>query len=201
MKGGAGKRPSYLEGSKKTVSKEKPVEQPKREKEDREIAAWSVWLLPRRPLVAVIVVGTLFLCFGLAYWAVPSFLFLAAVMAILLNRLAAYLFPTRYFLNENTVGYRTFLGKDVRNWSQLFTYYEYPDGVLLCLDTGTVRGRMGEGLFLYYSAGNQNEDEVLSEVKKRLKPPDRAKAAKKKQFGGGIRSAWRRVRGLGKDKS
>lgn len=207
-------RPSYLRGSmgpKKggqgvAVEKSKQVAAPQEKKqepepkevEDKPIYAWTIWLLPRRPLVSVLVVMSLAGCIFIAYWAFPQVFFVVIISLILLNRLAPFLFPMKCSLNEVTVGYRTFLASDVRPWTNFLTYHEFPDGVLLTHDTRTIRGRMREGLFLYYYPDKSNKDEILRIVQSKLKPPEQAFEMKDKETEdkGGIGSAIRRVRRL-----
>ncbi len=202
------RRPSYLSGPTGSAKAPAPapVPEPKKEEapqleEDTEILRWKVWLLPRRPLVSVVVVVTLLACIGVAYWAFPNFLFVLIITYILLNRLGPYLFPVTYILTEQTAGYKTILTKDIRPWSRVFTFYGFPDGVLLSNDTRNIRGRIREGLFMYYEDGAANKDQVLEVVKSKLKPPEEALAPKSndKEFKGGIGSAMRRLKKL-KDK-
>lgn len=166
------------------------------EKPDVTLSSWKVWLLPRRPAVSAGVVAALFACIGVAYWAFPELIFVGVITLILINRLAPYLFPVKYTLTEKTVGYSTFLAKDTRNWERIFTYYTYPDGVLLSNDVRSVRGRMREGMFLYYEPGATNKDEVLQVVQSKLRSPKEALAPAEGEqpFKGGIGSALRRVR-------
>ncbi len=208
------KRPSYLGGTggpgkisqgesvtsneqePKTSETKKAVE----EKEDTKLYSWRVWLLPRRPLVSTVVIGVLVLSLILAYRTFPQVVFLLAVTLILLNRLAAYLFPVTYILTEKTVGYRALLARDVRDWTRFFTYQEFPDGVLLAHDSRNLRGRMKEGLFLYYDNESSNKDEVLKVVQAKLRPPAEAIQYdnQEKKGKGGFKSALRRVRDLKK---
>jgi len=203
----ASRRPAYLSGpagsvktSQETAAPrvEKPQEaakQPEAAQEDRELYRWKTWLLPRRPALSAVVVIVLVLCLGLAYWAFPQPLFMVVIGLILINRLAPYLFPVTWIFTEETAGYKTLLAKDVRKWGQIFTYYEYPDGVLLSNDLRTVRGRLREGLFVYYEPGGANKERVLEVVKAKLKPPKEAMAPKDAQeFKGGVGSALRRIR-------
>lgn len=202
------RRPSYLTGP---VSPGRPVEvsQDSRTppvpeeaaedeiKEDKELYTWRVWLLPRRPAVSVAVVVVLLTCIGLAYWAFPQIVFVAVIAVILVNRLAPYLFPVKYVLTEETVGYRTFLARDIRSWERIFTFYDQPDGVLLSNDVRSIRGRLREGLFLYYKEGAANREEVLSVVRAKVKPPEEAMAPRNGEtYKGGVGSAFRRVRRL-----
>jgi len=211
------RRPSYLrgpvvagkvrakieEGKKDESDKSRRAQQEAQEdqkeelKKDLELYSWKVWLLPRRPLVSVLVVTSLIGSIALAYWAFPRLFFILVISVILVNRLAPYLFPVRYILREETVGYKTFLARDIRPWQRLFTYYEFPDGVLLTYDTRSIRGRIREGLFLYYDETGSNKDEILSIVRKKLKPPEEAFVPKKEQgYKGGFRSALRRIRSI-----
>lgn len=201
------RRPSYLSGPMgprtspggdarppdDSAEKEKPVPE---EVEDRELFSWSVWLLPRRPLVSAIVVCVLLLCIYLAYWALPEPLFVGLITLILINRLAPYLFPMRCFVSEQKVGYRTFLAADSRPWEKFFTYYKFNDGVLLAHDTRTVRGRFREGLFLYYGKDTPVED-VLAVIGSKLPSPKEAMKPKDdSEYRGGVGSALRRIRKL-----
>lgn len=197
------RRPSYLSGSAgtaKTASAQETAAPAKEEAAqvpalDKEIMRWKVWLLPRRPAVSVAVVVTLIACIGVAYWAFPNLLFVGIITFILVNRLAPYLFPVTYILTEQTAGYKTFAAKDIRPWSKMFTYYEFPDGVLFANDVRGVRGRMREGLFMYYELGAPAKDQILDVVRSKLKPPTEAMAPKPKAVGkGGIGSAIRRIR-------
>lgn len=206
------RRPSYLTGpgsparpgqgqAQPEAATEKKGEAPRRQEqalEDKQLCEWRVWLLPRRPVVSTGVVAALLLCVGLAYWALPNALFVGIITIILFNRLAPYLFPMKYVLTEQTAGYRAFLARDTREWGRIFTYYQYPDGVLLANDVRTVRGRLREGLFLYYETGGANRDEVLKIVQSKLKPPQEALAPKtgKEPYKGGVGSALRRIRRL-----
>ncbi|HHW18786.1 MAG TPA: hypothetical protein GXX30_07780 [Firmicutes bacterium] len=176
---------------------QRPEAQKAEEKEDVELYSWSVWLLPRRPLVSVLVVASLIGSILLAYWTLPQVFFVVIISLILINRLAPYLFPVKYVMTEETVGYRTFLAKDIRPWGNLLTYYQFPDGVLLTHDTRTIRGRMKEGIFLYYEKDGSNKEQVLNIVRSKLKPPKEAFAPREdNEYKGGIRSAWRRIRNL-----
>ena len=208
------KRPSYLGGmggpgkitQDKSVSsnevepKTGETEHAVEEKEDTQLFTWRVWLMPRRPLVSAVVIGVLILSLAFAYWTFPQIIFILAVALILLNRLAAYLFPVNYILTEKTVGYRTLLARDIRDWARFFTYQEFPDGVLLAHDSRNIRGRMKEGLFLYYDTDNSSKDEILKVVKAKLRPPAEAiqHDSQEKQEKGGFKSALRRVRDLKK---
>jgi hypothetical protein len=208
--GPARRRPSYLTGpagsARPVPASAQPETAPKAEKarkeqeavkEDRELCTWKVWLLPRRPVISAAVVMALLTCVGLAYWALPQPIFVVIIGIILINRLAPYLFPVKYVLTEETAGYRTLLARDVREWRRIFTYYDCPDGVLLSNDTRTMRGRLREGLFLYYELGGTNREEVLNVVKAKLKPPKEAMAPKEgRDFKGGVGSAVRRLRKL-----
>ncbi len=206
----ASRRPSYLTGP---VGSVRPVpasalpevapkagearKEQEEVKEDHELYTWKVWLFPRRPLVSAAVVVALFALIALAYWAFPNPFFVSIISVILVNRLAPYLFPVKYVLTEQTVGYRTFLARDVRNWERIFTFYDYPDGVLLANDTRTMRGRLREGLFLYYEPGGTNRDDVLNVVNAKLKTPKEAMAPKEERdYKGGVSSAFRRIRKL-----
>jgi len=210
-------RPSYLRGpvvprrpSQPAIRGEEPGEKEnppaqtleKREMpqdEDKELYRWNIWLFPRRPLVSALVVGSLIVSILLAYWAFPQVLFVAVAALMLLNRLAPYLFPMECILTEKTAGYKAFLAKDIRPWNNLVTYYEFPDGVLLSHDDRSIRGRLREGLFLYYYPDKSNKDEILSIVQSKLKPPKEAfkdREEKDKEHKGGIGSAIRRVRRL-----
>lgn len=178
---------------------DKAAEQRQEAAEDKEIYSWKVWLLPRRPLVSVAVVLTLVFSIWLAYWAFPNSFFIAVISVLLINRLAPYLFPVKYVLREQTVGYTTFLARDIRPWSRFITYYKFKDGVLLSHDTRTIRGRFTEGLFLHYADDLSNKDQVLSVVESRLKPPQEALGPRDdKAYKGGIGSAFRRIRNLSK---
>jgi hypothetical protein len=202
-----GRRPSYLNGPvgsaknpvpSETVEAKKDEVPPPQEAvvEDKELLSWKVWLMPRRPAVSVAVVVTLLACIGVSYWAFPNVLFIAIITFILFNRLAPYLFPVKYTLTEQGVGYKTLMARDTRTWGKVFTYYEFPDGVLLSNDTRSVRGRLREGLFLYYETGGANKDQVLDVVKSKLKAPTEAMAPKQDgaEYKGGVGSALRRVR-------
>lgn len=199
-----GSRPSYLKGGTRSLSPTKEKMQPQNDKreavssEDKELASWTVWLFPRRPLVSLLVVLVLVCSLSLAYWALPSPIFLLVMTGLLINRLAAYLFPARYFLREKTVGYKTFLAKDVREWERFFVYQEFPDGVLLSLDTRTIRGRIREGLFLYYNHDRSNKNEVLSIVSGKLKSSKGIVSSQDEPSQGGLVSAYRRIRRLRK---
>jgi len=207
------RRPSYLSGPgsppplshgdpESTGGTPPPKESPPEPEEDRELLSWRVWLLPRRPLVSAVVVVILLFSIYLAYWALPQLLFVGLITFILLNRLAPYLFPVRYFLSEQRAGYKTFLAADSRPWERFFTYYKFPDGILLSDDTRSVRGRLREGLFMYYGSETP-VDEVLSIVASKLPSPEEAMKPKEEPaFKGGVGSAFRRVRRLrGKDRS
>ncbi len=208
------KRPSYLGGpgtkkafgdepasSKKgKAPAEKPESDRKEPKEDAELHTWRVWLFPRRPLVSAGVVLVIVLSLGFAYRMFPQPIFLLIFGVILMNRLATYLFPVNYTLTEETVGYRAILVRDVREWSRFFTYREFPDGVLLSHDVRSLRGRMREGLFLYYKDDLSNKDDVLQIVRAKL---DLLEKARKEDAGdpagkGGFRSALRRIRAVRK---
>ncbi len=204
----ASRRPSYLSGPVQAPKDPPTGAAPKTEETtqaqdvpDKELLSWKVWLLPRRPAVSAIVVVSLLACIAVAYWYVPNILFIVVITMVLINRLGPYLFPVTYTLTEQTAGYKTVGAKDVRQWSKIFTYYEFPDGVLLSNDTRGLRGRLREGLFMYYELGADNKDQVLDIVKSKLKPPAEAMApnpdAEKEK--GGIASALRRIRKL-KDK-
>ncbi|MGE5579984.1 MAG: hypothetical protein ACM3WU_08065 [Bacillota bacterium] len=201
----ASRRPSYLSGPAQAPKAPPPDAAPKREETkgaqevtDKELVSWKVWLLPRRPRVSAFVVVALLGCIGVAYWQFPNFVFVAIITMILINRLGPYLFPVTYTLTEQTAGYKTVGARDVRPWSKIFTYYEFPDGVLLSHDTRGIRGRLREGLFMYYEAGAANKDQVLDVVKSKLKPPAEAMAPNPdaERDRGGIGSALRRVRKL-----
>ena len=134
-------------------------------------------------------------CIGVAYWAFPNILFVGIITFILINRLAPYLFPVNYIFTEQTAGYSTFMAKDIRPWNRVFTYYAFPDGVLLANDVRRVRGRMREGLFMYYETGATNQDQILDVVRSKLKPPEEAMAPKAQDENkGGFGSAIRRIR-------
>lgn len=203
------RRPSYLSGpvgSARPVPASaqpeagparKPAEQAGQDKPDVKLYSWSVWLLPRRPKVSAGVIVALLGCIGLAYWAMPQILFVGIITLILINRLAPYLFPLKYSLTEKTAGYSTFLARDVREWGRIFTYHQYPDGILLANDVRSIRGRMREGMFLYFEPNGANKDEVLKIVQAKLKPPTEAltpKEGDQQPYKGGIGSAFRRVR-------
>ena len=203
----ASRRPAYLSGpsgpAKTSLEAPPPsadkaesvAKEPEAVQEDRELYRWKTWLLPRRPALSAVVVVVLVGCLGLAYWAFPQPIFMVVIGLILINRLAPYLFPVTWVFTEETAGYKTFLAKDVRKWGQIFTYYEYPDGVLLSNDLRTIRGRLREGLFVYYEPGGANKERVLEVVKAKLKPPKEAMAPKGEQeFKGGVGSALRRIR-------
>lgn len=168
--------------------------------EDVELYSWKVWLLPLRPWISVLVVASIIGCLGLEYWAFPQLFFVLIMAVILLNRLAVYLFPVKYVLTEETVGFRTFLARDIRSWDKVLTYYEFEDGVLVSHDTRTVRGRLKSGLFLYYYPDGSNKEQVLQIVKSKLKPPDEAFVEKdrlieqQKKEKGGVGSAIERTR-------
>ncbi len=200
-------RPSYLRGpvpqrqpgvdDQDTQTKEAASVQEKDQiTEDVELYTWTNWLLPRRPLISALVVGSLIGCIALAYWAVPQLFFVAVITVILINRLALYLFPVKFILTEQTVGYKTFLARDIREWERFLAYREFPDGVFLTHDTRTFRGRMKEGIFLYYYDDCSNKEQVLSIVESKLKPLHEALSAEdeKKQKKGGLRSAIERIR-------
>lgn len=203
-----GRRPSYLTGpvgSAKAVpdsaqpeTASKKVLQQEEVIEDKELVSWKVWLLPRRPGISAAVIVTLLACIGVAYWAFPNVLFVAIITFILVNRLAPYLFPVKFILTEQTAGYKTVMAKDVRPWTKVFTFYEFPDGVLLSNDVRSIRGRLREGLFLYYEAGATNKEQVLDVVRAKLKSPADALAPKANDAGfkGGVGSALRRVKKL-----
>lgn len=177
---------------------EKPEEDALKQSEtDNVIYSWKVWLFKRRPLVSAVVVVTVVGSILLAYWAFPQVLFIGVITVLMLNRLAPYLFPVKYTLNERTVGYRTFLAKDIREWSTLRTYREFPDGVLLSHDTTSVRGRLKETLFLYYYEDCSNKDDVLKVIRDKVVPfvPE-PKGDDGRTHKGGFRSALRRVRGI-----
>lgn len=213
---GRSRRPAYLGGrpgrslpdaiaekpkttaSEDGIKPEQPGEDaPKQPKTDNVIYSWKVWLFKRRPLVSAVVVVTIVGSILLAYWAFPQVLFIGVITLVMLNRLAPYLFPVKYTLNERTVGYRTFLAKDIREWSDLRMYREFPDGVLLSHDMRTVRGKLKETLFLYYYEDCSNKDEVLKVVRDKVVPfvPE-PKGDDDRTYKGGIRSALRRVRGI-----
>lgn len=200
-------RPTYLRGpasqrkpdvdSQDTQTKEATsVQEEDQITEDVELYTWTNWLLPRRPLVSVFVVASLIGCIALAYWAVPQYFFVAVITIILINRLAPYLFPVKFILTEQTVGYKTFLARDIREWDRFLAYREFPDGVFLTHDIRTLRGRMKEGIFLYYCEDCSNKDQILHIVESKLKPLDEAISAKdeKEKKKGGLRSAIERIR-------
>lgn len=198
-------RPAYLrrltpseKGDDVELKEELHVDVKDEPKEDVELYSWKNWLLPRRPLVSALVIVSLFGSMALAYWAIPKFLFVAAITAIFLNRLAPYLFPVQFHLTEKTVGYKTFLAKDVREWNKFLAYKEYPDGVFLTHDMRTLRGRMKEGIFLYYLEDGSNKDDVLGIVESKLKPLHEALSIEEeeKEDKGGLRSAFKRIRKL-----
>ena len=212
-------RPSYLRGplpkkgdaearsesennAGKGITGESIPQAAEQEKEDVELYSWKVWLLPLRPGVSTLVVASVAGCIGLAYWAFPQFFFVAVMTLILLNRLAVYLFPVKYVITEQTVGYRTFLARDIRSWDKFLTYYQFHDGVLLSHDTRTVRGRMRQGMFLYYYPDGSNKDRVLEIVSSKLAMPERAFSEKdelvkkEKKERGGIRAAIERIRNI-----
>jgi len=199
----ASRRPSYLSGPAQAPKAPQQDTAPKRDEAkeaqevpDKELMSWKVWLLPRRPVVSAIVVVALLGCIGVAYWYFPNVMFIVIITMILINRLGPYLFPVTYTLTEQTAGYRTFGARDVRQWSKIFTYYEFPDGVLLSHDTRGLRGRLREGLFMYYELGAANKDQVLDIVKSKLKSPAEAMAPNPDADTekGGFRSALRRIR-------
>jgi hypothetical protein len=201
------KRPSYLSGpgappplsdrdEKATGGAAPPENGTPEPEEDRELLTWRVWLLPRRPWVSAAVVAVLLVSIYLAYWAFPQLLFVALITFILLNRLAPYLFPVKYFLSEQKAGYKTFLAADSRPWERFFTYYKFNDGVLLSNDTRSLRGRVREGLFMYYGSETP-VDEVLSIIASKLPSPHEAmKPGEGTDFKGGVSSALRRIRRL-----
>jgi hypothetical protein len=205
-------RPSYLRGlrprekapgavkqeAKDEAKEVAPVEEEQEAKEDVELYRWINWLLPRRPLVAVFVIASFIGSIAIAYWAVPQLFFVSVISVIFLNRLAPYLFPVTFILTEEKVGYRTFLARDIRPWNAFMAYREFPDGVLLTHDIRTFRGRMKEGIFLYYYQDGSNKDEILRIVSSKLKPLDEALSTdqKAKEEKGGLRSAIRRIRRL-----
>jgi len=197
-------RPAYLRGLRPRekppgeIKEVAPVEEEQEPKEDVELYRWTNWLLPRRPLVAVFVIGSLIGCIALAYWAVPQPFFVAVITVIFLNRLAPYLFPVTFVLTEETAGYKTFLARDIRNWDVFLAYREFPDGVFLTHDIRTLRGRLKEGIFLYYYEDCSNKDEILRIVGSKLKPLDEALSTEpdKKENKGGLRSAFERIRRL-----
>jgi hypothetical protein len=201
------RRPSYLSGPgspspltdrepKEARGVPSPEETAKEPEEDRELLSWKVWLLPRRPLVSTVVVGVILLSIYLAYWAFPQLVFVGLITLILINRLAPYLFPVRYFLSEQKAGYKTFLAADSRPWGRFFTYYKYNDGILLSNDTRSIRGRLREGLFMYYGKDTPVE-EVLSIITSKLPSPEEAMKPKEDAgYKGGLSSAVRRVRRL-----
>lgn len=199
------RRPSYLSGpggsrplpaeEAKPAGSGAPAEEPApQEQEDRLLHSWSVWLLPRRPLVSAVVIAVLFLSIGMAYWAMPRLLFVGLITVILINRLAPYLFPVKYQISEQRVGYKTFLAADSRPWEKFFTYHTFKDGVLLANDTRSMRGRFKEGLFMYYGKDTPVED-VLATIGSKLPSPEEAMKPKDNiEYKGGMGSALRRVR-------
>ncbi len=195
-------RPSYLrrivpdEKPETEIEEESPVDKKEEVKEDVELYSWENWLLPKRPLVAVVVVASLLASMGMAYWAVPQFFFVAIITIIFTNRLAPYLFPVKFILTEETVGYKTFMARDIRRWDRFLAYREFDDGVFLTHDTRTLRGRLREGLFLYYKEDGSNKDEILKIVESKLKPLHEAYSVEdaKKEDRGGLRSAFERIR-------
>ncbi|MGI6633501.1 MAG: hypothetical protein ACOX5M_10750 [Bacillota bacterium] len=200
------RRPTYLSGpgtprpvpadEAKETQGGADKETPPPPQEDRVLYSWTVWLLPRRPLVSALVVGVLLFSIYLAYWALPQLLFVGLITFILLNRLAPYLFPVKYTISEQKAGYKTFLASDSRPWGKFFTYYKFKDGVLLSNDTRTVRGRFKEGLFMYYSSDTP-VDEVLAVIGSKLPEPEEAMKPKDDgQYKGGVGSALRRIRKL-----
>lgn len=196
-------RPSYLQGGRiggiePTIeTKEKPVEavEAKTVSEDKVLCQWKIWLFPRRPVVSAVVSVVIIGSLALAYWTYPNALFISLITLLLVNRLAMYLFPIKYTIGEETVGYSTFLARDKRTWDMFVTYCQFPDGVLLTHDQRGFRGRLKEGLFLYYHRDLSNKDQVLDLVQTKLKPPKEAvrelESAPKK---GGLASAWSRAR-------
>ncbi len=195
-------RPSYLRGGRPgsiepvIATQEKPVEavEAKTVSEDKVLCQWKIWLFPRRPtvsaVVSIVIIGSL----GLAYWTYPNALFISLIALLLVNRLAMYLFPVKYTIGEETVGYVTFLAKDKRTWDQFVTYYQFPDGVLLTHDQRGFRGRLKEGLFLYYHRDLSNKEQILDLVKTKLKPPKEVAREEPDPKKGGLLSAWRRAR-------
>lgn len=216
--GSASGRPSYLRGplpqkkadagsqvtdireakAKPRGSQDSPAQAKSEAAEDVELYNWKIWLLPRRPLVSAFVVASVIGSVALAYWTLPQIFFVGVITVILLNRLAPYLFPVRYIITEQTVGYKTFLARDIRTWDRFLTYREFPDGILLTHDTRTVRGRVREGIFLYYYEDGSNKDEIFRIVSSKLKPPSEAfaDADEEKKKRGGLRAAFDRIRQL-----
>ncbi len=201
--GRKGRRPAYLRGRSGALPRtevQKPEEpdkdEPKQPETDDVIYSWQVWLFRRRPLVSVLVVVTVLGSLLLAYWAVPQPMFIAVLALVMLNRLGPYLFPLKYRLNERTVGFTTFFAKDIRNWSDLDRYGEFPDGVLLSRDPASVRGRLKGTLFLYYYEDGSNKDEILRVIRDKVVPLEaRPKGDDDGTYKGGFKSALRRVRG------
>ena len=215
--GDVSRRPAYLRGT--GEQREHPGTSPKVEKNSEEatkeagqrgavlveekdevLLTWRVWLLPRNPLKSAVVVFSLAGVIALAYWAVPSWIFVLLIAMLLLNRLAPYIFPVKYELTDATVSFKTYLASNTKMWKQLFCYREYPDGVMLMHDPRTVTGRMREGIFLSYDEELVHKDEILRIVSSKLKPVREALSGRPEATTinprGGLFSAISRIRRL-----
>lgn len=173
----------------------RPPKEPTADAADTELLSWKVWLFPKRPMISTLVVSVVFVCLFLAYRAVPQLLFVAVLGLIFINRLAPYLFPVTFYIREVTVGYRTFLAKDQKRWDRFFCYSVFPDGVLLSHDTSGLRGRIREGLFLYFDKELASKDEIVAQVRARLpsaKEAHESKGTTEKKAG--VSYAWQRAK-------
>lgn len=173
------------------------------ESREEVLLSWRVWLLPKNPLKSLLVISSTIGMVALAYWAIPQFLFVGLICILILNRLAPYLFPMKYELTETTVSFKTYMASNKKQWSELFCYREFPDGVMLMHDPRKVTGRVREGIFLYYDDRLEHKDEILKIVSSRLRPLKEAIAAQpgkdKVTPKGGLFSAISRIRRLKKN--
>ena len=177
-------RPPRRKKKKKPKPKAPPEEkkpQPPVEEEDEVLLQWSVHLFKRRRGISALVVGMVIMATYFGYWLFHEWFLSVIVVLISVGALSAYFFPISYTLSQRGMKMKNFLAREDKQWHEFWTYVHYPDGVLLAYDQRKLKGRVRQGVMLYYDDEGELKDKISEIVSPRLPSPEEVGAFRRKK--------------------
>ncbi len=172
-------KPKDVEAAAKRKEKEK--EEPPAPVEDKILLQWSVHLFKRRQGISALVLALVAMATYFGYWLFDEWFLAVLVLLISIGALSAYFFPISYTLSERGMKMANFLAREEKEWKDFWTYVHYADGVHLSYDQRRLKGRVRQGVMLYYDDKKELKDTITEIVSTRLPPPEQVGLDKRKR--------------------